>query len=144
RIHNEAVILTPYFAYLVTPDDRLFFQNWFQFGFDTNGNTVDVNPDFTGLRPVGRLSNQSFMQIDAQIGYWAYRSQDSSRSLTALAPFFELHYNTSLEKSGTVQSDGLLITDLSRHSDESNVSLGVITQFGDNFTLALGAAFPLK
>src|SRR5262249_12667373 len=144
RIRNEAVILTPYFAYLWTPNDQLFFQNWFQFGFDANGNTVAVNSDFTSLRNVGRLNNQSFMQIDAQIGYWAYRSPDNSRWLTAVAPFLELHYNTSLEDADTIRTDGFAIQNLDCHFDELNMSVGVITQFGDNFTLALGAAFPLR
>jgi len=40
---------------------------------------VAVNPDFTTLRTVGRITDQTLMQIDAQIGYWLYRAEDSSR-----------------------------------------------------------------
>src|SRR5262249_20377071 len=144
RIKNEDVLLTPYFAYLWTPNDRLFFQNWFEFCFDPNGNPVAVNPDFTTLRTVGRITDQTLMQIDAQIGYWIYRAEDSSRWLTALAPFFELHYNTTLNKADTVQGGAFVIGTTSGHFDQLNVSTGFVAQIADNFTLALGAAFPLK
>jgi hypothetical protein len=144
RIKNEDVLLTPYFAYLWTPNDRLFFQNWFEFCFDPNGNPVLVNPDFTTLRTVGRITDQTVMQIDTQIGYWFYRTGDSSRWVTALAPFFELHYNTTLNKADTVQSGAFVIGATSGHFDQLNLSTGFVAQIGENFTLALGAAFPLK
>ena len=144
RIKNEDVLLTPYFAYLWTPNDRLFFQNWFEFSIDPNGNPVAVNPDFTMLRTVGRITDQTLMQIDAQIGYWFYRAEDSSRWLTALAPFFELHYNTTLNKADIVQGGAFVIGATSGHFDQLNLSTGLIAQISENFTLALGAAFPLK
>ena len=144
RIKNEDVLLTPYFAYLWTPNDRLFFQNWFEFSIDPNGNPVAVNPDFTMLRTVGRITDQTLMQIDAQIGYWFYRVEDSSRWLTALAPFFELHYNTTLNKADIVQGGAFVIGATSGHFDQLNLSTGLIAQISENFTLALGAAFPLK
>jgi hypothetical protein len=144
RIKNEDVLLTPYFAYLWTPNDRLFFQNWFEFCFDPNGNPVLVNPDFTTLRSVGRITDQTVMQIDAQIGYWLYRAEDSSRWITALAPFFELHYNTTLNRADTIQAGAFVIGATSGHFDQLNLSTGFIAQIAENFTLALGAAFPLK
>jgi hypothetical protein len=144
RIKNEDVILTPYFAYLWTPNDRLFFQNWFEFCIDPNGNPVLVNPDFTSLRTVGRITDQTVMQIDAQIGYWLYRSERNSQGITALAPFIELHYNTTLNKADTVQAGAFSIGSTSDHFDQLNISTGFMAQIGENFTLSIGAAFPLK
>lgn len=144
RIKNESVILTPYLAYLVTPDDRLFFQNWFQIGFDANSNPVELNPTFAGIRNAGRLSDQTILQIDAQAGYWIYKSGDSSRWLTALAPFIELHYNTSLDDADSIQSSAFSLTSVNNRFDELNLTTGVVAQLGDNCTLALGAVFPLK
>jgi hypothetical protein len=144
RIKNESVILTPYFAYLVTPDDRLFFQNWFQIGFDASDNPVSVNPDLAGLREVGNLTDQTILQIDAQVGYWLYRSQDNSRWLTALAPFFEVHYNTALDNADTIRAGALTITGVRNRFDELNLSAGVVAQLGNNCLLSFGAAFPVK
>jgi hypothetical protein len=144
RVKNESVLLTPYIAYLVTPDDRWFFQNWFQVGFDANGNPVELNPMLTGLQNVGRLNDQTVLQIDAQLGYWIYRSSDNNRWLTALAPFIELHYNTALENADTIQSTAFSVTSNRNRFDELNMSTGFVAQIGDNCTLALGAAFPLK
>jgi len=144
RVKNESVILTPYVAYLVTPNDRWFFQNWFEVGFDANGNPVEVNPTLTGLQGVGRLNDQTVLQIDAQLGYWMYRAGDNTRWITALAPFIELHYNTSLDNADSIQSGAFSVTNAHNRFDELNLSTGVVAQIGDNCTLALGAAFPLK
>jgi hypothetical protein len=144
RIKNEAVILTPYIAYLVTPDDRWFFQNWFQVGFDANGNSVELNPTLSGVQSVGRLNDQTILQIDAQLGYWMYKSGDNSRWLSALAPFIELHYNTSLENADSIQSSAFSVTNVNNRFDELNLSTGIVALIGDNCTLAVGAVFPLK
>ncbi len=79
KIHDDAVILTPFVALLLTPSDRFFFQSWLQVGFDPNGNEVDANPDLTsGLSRFGQLKDQDLLQIDAQVGYWLYRSEERS------------------------------------------------------------------
>ncbi|HMF13181.1 MAG TPA: hypothetical protein VKE94_12780 [Gemmataceae bacterium] len=144
RIRNESVILTPYVAYLVTPDERWFFQNWFQVGFDTNGNPVELNPTFAGVSGVGRLNDQTVLQIDAQLGYWIYKSGDNTGWITALAPFLELHYNTSLDNADSISGTNFSLTNVNNRFDELNLSTGVVAQIGNNCSLALGAAFPLK
>jgi hypothetical protein len=144
RIRNDSVIVTPYVAYLLTPDDRWFFQNWFQIGFDANHDPVELNPALATISNAGRLKDQTILQIDAQLGYWLYKSDDSSRWLTALAPFVELHYNTSLDNADSVQATSFSLTSVNNRFDELNISTGVVAQIGDNCTLALGAAFPLK
>lgn len=143
RVHNDAVVLTPFIAYLVTPNDRLFFQNWFAIDFVTNGNEVTADPIFSGVSNVGRLRDQNVLQIDAQVGYWLYRSEESSW-LTALAPFLELHCNSSINDPGSVQFGPVSLAPHSNHFDELNMSVGVVAQVGDNATLYLGAVFPLK
>jgi len=144
RIRNESVILTPYVAYLITPDDRWFFQNWFQVGFDTNGNPVELNPTFAGVSGVGRLNHQTVLQIDAQLGYWIYKSGDNCGCLRALAPFLELHYNTSLDNADSISGNNFSLANVNNRFDELNLSTGVVAQIGNNCTLAMGAAFPLK
>jgi hypothetical protein len=144
RIKNDSVIVTPYVAYLVTPDDRWFFQNWFQIGFDAGNDPVELNPNLASISNAGRLKDQTILQIDAQLGYWLYRSGDANRWLTAVAPFIELHYNTSLDNADSIQTPGFSLTSVNNRFDELNLSTGVVAQFGNNCTLSLGAAFPLK
>ena len=144
RFRNESVLLTPYIAFLLTPNDRLFFQNWYQIGFDANGDQVLADPDLTGLRPVGRLNDQSLLQIDAQLGYWAYRSEEPAGLLRGLAPFIELHYNTTLGKANSVQAGDFIVGDPNAHLDELNLTAGFTAQFRDNFNLSVGAVVPLQ
>jgi hypothetical protein len=144
QIHNDAWILTPFVAYIVTPNDRLFFQNWFQIGFDVNGNGTFANPDFTGLNYVGRLGDQSLLQIDAQLGYWLYRSSASDRFLRGLAPFVELHYNSTISRENSLQAGTLTIGDPNGHLDALNLSTGFAAELRNNLSLSVGAVFPLK
>jgi hypothetical protein len=144
RIKNESVVLTPYFAFLLTPTDRLFFQNWYQFGFDTNGDEVLANTDGTGLRPVGRIHDQALFQLDAQLGYWLYRSAEPSGCLRALAPFVELHYNSTMGPAHSVQAGDFTIGAPGSHLDELNLSAGFSAQVGDSLLLSVGAVAPLK
>jgi hypothetical protein len=144
RINNDAWVLTPYFAFLLTPNDRLFFQNWYEFGFSTNGNSVQANPDFTGPRRVGTLTDQALLQIDAQLGYWLYRNDASSSLLRGLAPFVELHYNSTMGKADSIQAGGFVLGDPNSHFDELNLSAGFALHLGDNLNLYVGAVAPLK
>ena len=144
RIRNDSVIVTPYIAYLLTPNDRCFFQNWFQIGFDANSDPVELNPALTTVSSPGRLKDQTVLSIDAQLGYWLYKSCDCNRWVTALAPFIELHYNTALDNANSIQTTAFSLQSITNRFDELNMSVGVIAKINDNCTLALGAAFPLR
>jgi hypothetical protein len=144
RINNDAVVLTPYFAFLLTPTDRWFFQNWYEFSFDANGNEVLANPDFTGLRGVGRLNDQGLFQVDAQLGYWLYRSTGGSGWLRGLAPFLELHYNSTMGRADAIAAGALTIGDPRSHLDELNLAAGFSAQVGDGLLVSVGAVAPLK
>jgi hypothetical protein len=141
RIANDAVLLTPYLAYLATPNPDWFFQNWFQVGFNTEGNRVLFN-DGSGLRPVGRLTDQPLLQIDAQLGYWLVNPCTSGGFLRGLAPFVELHYNTVLGNAGQVNAGDFSITAVNGAFNELNLSFGAVLLLGDRINLALGATVP--
>jgi hypothetical protein len=144
HINNDEVTLTPFFAFLYTPNERLFFQNWYEFGIAANGNGVQANPNLTGLQDIGRLTDQSLLQIDAQLGYWLYRSQRESNTLRGLAPFVELHYNSTMGASNVVSAGAFQVGLANSHYDELNISTGVTAQLRDNAFITFGAAFPLK
>jgi hypothetical protein len=144
RVRNDSLLMTPYLAYLWVPNNRLFFQNWYQFVFDTNGDMVQVNGDGSGLTNIGRLHQQSLLEIDAQLGYWVYQSNDSSSFVRAAAPFIELHYNSTMGKSDMEQGGGFSIGFDNSHFDELNMSTGVTTWLRNNLLLSAGATFPLK
>jgi hypothetical protein len=144
KIHNNSVVLTPYFAYLWTPNDRVFFQNWYQVAMDSNGDLVDANLNMKGLQTVGRITQQSLLEIDAQLGYWLYRSSNSSSLINAVAPYIELHYNSTIGNADTVQAGSLMVGLENSHFDELNIGAGFLTQINNRFLLSVGAVAPLK
>jgi hypothetical protein len=144
HISDDAVILTPFIAALLTPSDRCFAQVWYQVGFDANGNRVEANLDGSGLRAVGRINDQTLSQLDAQVGYWVYRCEDGTGCLRGVAPFLELHWNAALSHSDVIQSGSFLLGDQGSNFSELNVCAGVTSQLWDHFLLTLGAVFPLR
>ena len=145
QIKNESVLLTPYVAALWTPNSRVFAQTWMQYTVDTNGNPVLLNTAGTGLTSVGQLTSQTLLQLDGQIGYWLIRRAGATGlQLSGVAPFIELHYNTTLTNADSVVSNGVLIGDLAGRVDELNLSAGLTMLFGNNLATNLGAVVPLR
>jgi hypothetical protein len=140
-IENEAVHLMPFLGALYTPNDRFFTQAFLQFDVDANGNPVEVNPSFQGLRPIGRLHDTTFLYADFNVGYWVYRSEQTS--LTGFAPSIELHYNTSLEGSEFLASEGFVIGANLRQISNLNLTLGCYFEFAQDNTLVLGYTAPI-
>jgi hypothetical protein len=145
RLTNNATVLTPYVAFLYTPNPSWFFQNWYQIGIPIAGNGVLFNDGTgTGLVPVGRLTDQNLVQIDAQLGYWLIEPNTSCVGpLSGLAPFVELHYNTVTNHADHVAAGNFLVGAVDNSFNELNLSVGAIVQFGDRMNLTLGASFPL-
>lgn len=144
HVANRSVQLSPYLAALYTPTDRFFAQAWLGFVFDTNRNTVTVNPDyFAGATNIGTLRAPSLMMADLQVGYWVY--QANSGILQGLAPFCEVHYNGAIGNGSVLSTpNGLLIGDATGNFDEWNISAGFLAQLGQNTSLSVGAAAPLR
>jgi hypothetical protein len=143
RIRNESVVLTPYLAMLLLPSDEMFIQTWVEFAFDTTGSPVALNPNMTGLQTLGRTHDQVVAQVDTQMGYWLYQAADHSCLLRGLAPFIELHYNSQITNADVINNGGFTVG-TNTHLNELNLAAGLVTRFGDNFTLLVGAVVPLK
>lgn len=142
-VQNSSVQLAPYAALLYTPNDRLFAQAWMGFTFDTGGNQVTVDPNMFGRSNIGNFRGATLWTIDAQVGYWIYQAE--SGFVRGLAPFVELHYNGTVS-SGTVLNagNGFFIGDTVGNSDELNMTAGVTTKLGDQSTLGVAMAAPLR
>jgi hypothetical protein len=141
RVANDTVVLKPFLAALWTPNSRFFAQSWMQFTFDTQGNPVYVGEDLL----VGRMNDATTMAFDTQLGYWLISPQESTGRLRGLAPFAELHYNTSVTDTDVLNLGGnVLLYDVAGRVDELSLSTGVITQLGDNTNLTLGMSLPTR
>ncbi|MEX2138193.1 MAG: hypothetical protein WD894_02945 [Pirellulales bacterium] len=140
-IENEAVHLMPFVGALYTPNDRFFTQAFLQFDVDANGNPVAVNPRMQGLTPIGRLHDTTFLYADFNVGYWLYRSEEAG--LTGFAPTVELHYNTSLETSEFLASEGFVIGGNLSQISNLNLTMGCYFELAQDNSLVLGYTLPI-
>jgi hypothetical protein len=140
-IENESVHLMPFLGALYTPNERLFMQAFLQLDVDANGNPVAINPGMQGLREIGRINDVTFLYADLNLGYWLYRSEETW--LTGFAPSIELHYNTSLEQSEVLASQGFLIGSVRKQVSNLNLTAGCYFEIGLDSTFVLGYTAPL-
>lgn len=155
RMTNDSVHLLPFIAGTYTPGPRFYAQGILQCDFDTNGNRAYGAPyvlsgtDFGNVVPgalqkLGVVQDQSYLYASLGTGYWIYRDTDpNTRGLTGIAPTAELHYNTTMQKSDTVQDVyGNTIQPLSQVATLNGI-VGVNTVFGNNkyFTVGYSAPF---
>lgn len=144
RVENDTILLVPYVAYLLTPNEYVFFQNWVACAFNTIGNRVLADQDFNGLRKIGRMFDQHQLQVDAQLGYWLIYPGRSDGYLRGLAPFVELHWNSNLSTAPHLTvGDQFVLTPSNPRFNELNLSVGALFQIGNAINLTLGAAFPM-
>jgi hypothetical protein len=144
RVKNRSVLVQPFVAALYTPGERFFAQAWLQGSFDLTGNPVYTDFDGTGLKKTGRLMDQARAAVDMQVGYWVYR-RSGGDGLRGLAPFFELHYNTTVTDSDTVAAPPRTTIGVAdRRFDEVNASVGLTALFGNNLMIMAGLVVPLR
>jgi len=144
RVKNQSILVQPFIAALYTPGERFFAQAWLQGSFDPRGNQVLTDFDGTGLKPAGKLVDQSRVALDMQVGYWVYRRY-SGDGLRGLAPFFELHYNTTITDADQVAAPPRTVIGIEdRRFDEVNASVGLTALFGSNLMVMAGLVVPLR
>jgi len=142
RIPDASVVLSPYIGILYTPDQRLFAQAWASCDFDTNGDPVYINPGGLTLAYAGRLQDPANLGLDAQVGYWVYKSPTPNSFLSGVAPFVELHYAGNLAARNVVTSGVISVP--SGTINELNLTAGIYTLFGPRSALQFGAVIPLR
>ena len=128
---NEAWYFTPFAALLVTPNDRLFSQNFISYRMASAANAYADNGAITD-----HLREANMLMIDTSVGYWVYRDP-CARGLTGLAPTLELHYTTTTEDADSLSAP-------INRVDYLNLTAGCTAEINRNATLATGLVLPLR
>lgn len=140
-IDNEAVHLLPFGAAVVRPTERLFGQAFIQVDTPLNSNRVVLD-----ATPIGELTEQTLLYVDAGIGYWLYQNR-CAKWLTGLAGVVEVHYTTPLQDAdvfaGTVGVRTLGVGNVWNRMDVVNLTLGLHAEFSPGCTLGVGGVVPL-
>jgi hypothetical protein len=147
RIHNQAVHLAPYIGLLRTPNDCFFWQAFLQIDVPLNGNAVDYDDLYTGAGRFGILDDQTLLFGDLELGYWLYRNPCACR-LTGLAAVLEFHYAATLQDADIVTGAGTMTSfafgNAANRVDETNVTVGLHSEFANRTLCRVGAVFPLS
>lgn len=144
RVKNETLNFVPYVATIYTPTAEFFWQNWFSLTMDATGSPVLANLDGTGPRSLGRIRDQAVLAIDTQIGYWLITPGSGTGFLQGLAPFLELHYNSSISNAGQVTSGNFRFAASDNRYDELNMSTGFAAYLDRNLLVSTTLSLPLK
>ena len=143
-VKNQAVHLLPFIGSVYSPNEKIFVQQFLQFDFDANGNSVQTNNPSGGTQTVGRLTDMSYLYYSIGAGYWLYNNPGSDRLLTRIAPIVELHYNKSLTSTDLVSAPPQFIGAQGINQDLLNGTIGVTAMLKQNSSLTLGYVTPLS
>ena len=143
-VKNQAVHLLPFLGSVYSPNEQIFVQQFLQFDFDANGNSVQTNSLNHPPRTVGRLTDMSYLYYSIGAGYWLYNNPGSDRFLTRIAPIVEMHYSKSLTSTDLVSAPPQFIGAQGINQDLLNGTIGVTAMFKQNSTLTLGYVTPLS
>lgn len=140
---NQAVLIEPYLAFLLTPNESLFVQNWASLAFDPFGSPLRAGGNgFLPNQNLPRYHDRTILSLDMQVGYWLTRNPE--QFLRGLAPFVELHYNAAVSNGTRVRTSNLSLGGFGDGLDELNTTVGVVADLANNMNIAMGAVFPLR
>lgn len=168
-LHNNALHLDPYLAFLRNSDDDGFFLTGFaQLDFATSSNRLSAvnvptlnSPSTAALRApynIGDYTPQSLLHLSLGGGYWFYRN-DGARFLPGLAGLLELHYASTLQNADVLQRGNLaqvtapyptpnasyaVLTQKQNRFDILNLTTGLNLLVDQNSVLRVGVAVPLR
>ena len=109
-----------------------------------DGNDVQANLDLGGLRSIGRFNDAALLFLDLQFGYWAFLSESPDAWLRGIAPFLELHYNSTMGRPDEIVTDQLRLVNTGGSVDILNLAYGASIQFGTRSSVQAGMVMPLK
>jgi hypothetical protein len=147
-VHNQAVCLVPYIAFVEKPSDDYFFQGFLSLNVPTSGNRIAYHDPNDSWSTLGMLNEATLLQLDLEAGRWLYRSPDA-RVFTGLASVVELHYTTTLQDAdhvgGAVPASALQwqFGDVADRADILDLTVGLHGEFTRNTLCRVGLAVPL-
>jgi hypothetical protein len=142
QVRNESVHLQPFLGLLYTPNTRLFAQGFLQYDATASGNRVAINSLGNGLRDAGRLTDPNQVFLDAAVGYWLHRSNET-KGLTGIVPTLEIHQTSSTQNGDLVSAGPFQVGNFAGSTSITSLVAGTTLEFGRRSQLSAGYATPL-
>ncbi|MDA1049493.1 MAG: hypothetical protein O3C40_03310 [Planctomycetota bacterium] len=150
---NEAVHLSPFVAWMQTPNDITFQHAFIQLGVPLNGNTIA----FTGLEAggptgsFGEYNDQTLLHVNLAGGVWLHRDE-CAPLLTGVAALAELHYTTTLQDADAVtgtrpvagpDTATLAYSNRAGNVDVVNLGTGLHLEVRNDTNVRVAGVFPI-
>ncbi|MCA8988473.1 MAG: hypothetical protein KDA78_12560 [Planctomycetaceae bacterium] len=148
-VKNQTIGLTPFFATVFKPNDRVFHQFFMQADFALNADDFSAS---TGgvVTQTGDLNHQNILKLDWQSGVWMYLARNGNscvdlpkRGLQGLAAICELHYATTMNDADLITVGAAGYGNLYNRVDVLNVTMGTTALIGESGSLTTAVVLPL-
>lgn len=148
RLENDSIHLMPFLGAVVTPCSRSFLQAFVQLDADSSGRPVRANANALNggfLGQVGELNDATFLYVDINTGFWLVQEpEDSTATITGIAPMFELNYNATVSDSDQVTFLPLgTIGQRGRDVEFLNATIGCVFELHHSSNITVGYSVPL-
>jgi hypothetical protein len=148
KVHNDAVHLMPFIAFMRQPSDKLSIQGFAQVDFATSANPVLIRsePGQGPLTNAAKIEAVPLLFLDLGLAYkWIENREGLINTVT---PLLELHYSLGMRDRDQLQSgqNGPPIFDFETSGRISvlNLTAGASLQMGDSIFVRPAISIPLS
>jgi hypothetical protein len=148
KVHNDAVHLMPFIAFMRQPSDKLVIQGFAQVDFATSGNPVLIRSE-TGPGPLtnsAKIEAVPLLFLDLGLAYKWIENREGL--INAITPLLELHYSLGMRDRDQLQSGQaeppIFDFESSGRISVLNLTAGVSLQLGDSIFVRPAFSIPLS
>ena len=148
KIHNDAVHLMPFVAFMRQPNDKLTIQGFAQVDFATSGNPVLIRTTGgTGpLTNAAKIESVPLLFLDLGLAYKWIENREGL--INAVTPLLELHYSLGMRNRDQLQLDPTQSAPFDFESSGRisvlNLTAGTSLQMGESIFVRPAFSIPLS
>ena len=147
KVHNDAMHLMPFIAFMRQPNDKLMIQGFAQVDFATSGNPVLIRTSGAPgqLTDAAKIEDVPLLFLDLGMAYKWIENREGL--INAVTPLLEIHYSLGLRNRDQLQfgQPGAQVFDFETSGRISvlNVTAGASLQIGDSIFVRPAVSIPL-
>lgn len=148
KVHNDAVHLMPFIAFMRQPNDKLMIQGFAQVDFATSANPVLIRSE-TGQGPLtnaAKVEDVPLLFLDLGLAYKWIENREGL--INAVTPLLELHYSLGMRDRDQLQPEQnrppIFDFESSGRISVLNLTAGASLQMGDSIFVRPAVSIPLS
>ena len=148
KVHNDAVHLMPFVAFMRQPNDKLVIQGFAQVDFATSANPVLIRaePGQGPLTNAAKIEDVPLLFLDLGLAYKWIENREGL--INAVTPLLELHYSLGMRDRDQLQpgQNGTPVFNFETSGRISvlNLTAGASLQLGDSIFVRPAFSVPLS